>query len=134
MSTIKLDIVTPERKVYSDEVEMVVARGVEGDLGILPKHMPLVTPLKISGVKIRKEGQEIWVAVSGGFMEVTPERVTILAQAAELPEEIDVARAEQAKARAEQRLAQSGREDIDYARAQRALQRAINRLEIAKYR
>ncbi|ATY86239.1 F0F1 ATP synthase subunit epsilon [Kyrpidia spormannii] len=132
MSTTILDIVTPERTVYSRPVEMVILRGAEGDLGILPGHMPLVTTLPIGLVRIKEEGRWSLVALSGGFLEVRPDRVTVLAEAAELPEEIDVVRAERARERAERRLAEKGRPDIDYVRAELALKRALNRLRAAE--
>ncbi|MFC4769514.1 F0F1 ATP synthase subunit epsilon [Effusibacillus consociatus] len=133
MKTVPVEIVTPERKVFSDDVQMVIARGGAGDLGILPGHTPLVTTLKISGVRIRlKDGSEQQVAVSGGFMEVKPDKITILAEAAELPEEIDVDRAQRARERAEARLAATGAENFDFRRAELSLQRAINRLQVAK--
>ncbi|MCF6093227.1 F0F1 ATP synthase subunit epsilon [Microaerobacter geothermalis] len=132
MSTFRLEIVTPERKVYSDDVNFIVARGVEGDLGILRGHMPLVTPLKISSLRIKKDGIEQEMAISGGFLEVRGDVVTVLAETAELPEEIDVNRALAAKERAERRLAESGQEEIDFKRAQLALQRALNRIQVAK--
>lgn len=110
---------------------MVIARGVEGDLGILPNHMPLVTPLKIAPVRIKTDGdKEQQIAVSGGFMEVRGDKVTILAETAELPEEIDVERAKAAKARAEQRLIDK-HPDLDYKRAELALLRAQVRLQVA---
>ena len=120
MSTIRLDIVTPERKVFSDDVEMVVTRAAEGEIGILPRHAPFVSPLGIT-------------AVSGGFMEVRPDTVTILAEAAEMSDEIDVERALAAKKRAEERLAQAHRDDIDFKRAELALRRAMNRLQVANF-
>jgi len=131
MSTIQLEIVTPERIVYSQEVNMVIVRGELGEIGILPKHAPFVTPLVISGVRIKKENEEQKVAISGGFLDVNPEKVVILAETAELSEEIDVDRAMAAKERAERRLAEKGKEEIDFKRAQLALQRAINRLKVA---
>lgn len=131
MSKMQLDIVTPERKVYSDEVDMVITRAAEGDIGILPKHAPLVSPLKATAVRIKKDGEEELVAVSGGFLEVRPDKVTILAETAELPEEIDVNRAEAAKARAEERIA---RGEGDIKRAELALARAKTRLQVAKQR
>lgn len=130
MKTVQLDIVTPERKVYSEQVEIVNARTVEGAIGVLPGHAPLVAMLEISTVRMTRDGREERVAVSGGFMEALPEKVTILAEAAELPEEIDVERAKRAKERAERRLSQSG-DDIDVVRAELALRRALNRLEAA---
>lgn len=134
MRTVRLEIVTPERKVYSDDVTMVIARGGDGDLGILAGHAPLATTLKTAPLRIRKgEGQaaEQVIAVAGGFMEVTPDKITVLAEAAELPEEIDVDRAQRSKERAERRLADAGKEDLDFARAEKSLQRAINRIQTA---
>ncbi|MCI1113911.1 ATP synthase F1 subunit epsilon, partial [Stenotrophomonas maltophilia] len=93
-----VEVVTPERVVYSGQAEMVIARGVQGDLGILPNHMPLVSPLKTAPVRIKTEGEkEVRMAVSGGFMEVRGDKVTILAETAELPGDIDVERAKAAK-------------------------------------
>jgi len=133
LSTIRLDIVTPERKVFSDDVEMVVTRAAEGEIGILPRHAPFVSPLGITAVRIKKDGEEMRAAVSGGFMEVRPDTVTILAEAAEMSDEIDVERALAAKKRAEERLAQAHRDDIDFKRAELALRRALNRLEVANF-
>ncbi len=132
MSTFRLEIVTPERKVYSEEVEMVIARGELGEIGILPNHAPFVTPLVVSALRIKKNGSETLIAISGGFMEVNQNKVVILAETAELPQEIDVDRAAAAKERAEQRLAKSGAADLDFKRAQFALQRALNRIQVAK--
>ncbi|SMO67177.1 F0F1 ATP synthase subunit epsilon [Melghirimyces algeriensis] len=134
MSTMQLDIVTPERKVYSEEVEMVIARAAEGDIGILPNHAPFVSPLKITAVKVKKGGEESLVAVSGGFIEVSENKVTILAETAELPDEIDVERAEAAKKRAEERLSDEQNEEINFKRAQIALQKAMIRLQVGKNR
>lgn len=130
MSTMLLEIVTPERIVYSEQVDMVVVRGVEGELGILPNHIPLVTPLKIAAAKIKQGNSEQLVAVNGGFVEVRKDKVVILAESAELPEDIDVDRALAAKARAEQRLQAARQEEIDFRRAQLALMRAMNRLDV----
>ncbi|MGN7469270.1 F0F1 ATP synthase subunit epsilon [Brevibacillus sp. SAFN-007a] len=132
MSKMTVEVVTPERIVYSGQAEMVIARGVQGDLGILPNHMPLVSPLKIAPVRIKTEGEtEVKIAVSGGFMEVRGDKVTILAETAELPGDIDAERAKAAKARAEKRLAEKYA-DIDVQRAERALQRAMARLDVMK--
>ncbi|MFD2615505.1 F0F1 ATP synthase subunit epsilon [Paenibacillus gansuensis] len=130
MSTLLLEIVTPERKVYAQEVDMVVVNGVEGQLGILPNHIPLVTPLKIAPVKVKKGNTEEVIAVSGGFVEIRKDKVVILAESAELPANIDIERARAAKERAEQRL-NAKRDDVDHRRAEMALQRAMNRLDIA---
>lgn len=127
----RLEIVTPERKVFSEDVYFVVAPGAEGELGILPEHAPLITPLKIGIMRIQQEGKTFKVAVSGGFLEVKNSKVTVLATAAERAEEIDVARAEAARERAEQRLAVKT-PDIDVVRAEAALKRALNRLKAAQ--
>ncbi|MEK8131689.1 F0F1 ATP synthase subunit epsilon [Paenibacillus filicis] len=132
MSTFLLEIVTPERKVYAEQVSMIVARGVEGELGILPNHIPLVTPLKIAVVTVKIQGsKDLSIAVNGGFMEVRKDKVVILAESAELPEQIDVDRAKASKDRAEQRLKNAKQEKIDFHRAELALQRALNRLGVS---
>lgn len=133
MSTLKLEIVTPERTVYERDVASVSVKGAAGELGILPKHVPLVSPLKVAPVRAKKpEGGEDLIAVHGGFMEVRRDKVVILAEAAELPEEIDVDRALRAKERAEERLRH--RENYDFRRAEIALQRAMTRLEIKGFK
>ncbi|RIX51018.1 F0F1 ATP synthase subunit epsilon [Paenibacillus nanensis] len=130
MSTFLVEIVTPERKVYEETANMVSVKGVEGELGILPNHIPLVTPLRIAPVTIKRDGGKVdVVAVNGGFIEVRKDKVVILAESAEMAKDIDVARAEAAKQRAQQRLA-ARQDEIDFRRAERALQRAMNRLEI----
>jgi F-type H+-transporting ATPase subunit epsilon len=131
MAGIRLDIVTAEQAVYSEEVEMVIAPGVEGQLGILPHHIPLMTTLQAGELRIKKGGEEISLAISGGFLEVRPDRVVILADAAERAEEIDVARAEAAKRRAQERLAEKHVYQIDGARAEVALRRSLARLKVA---
>ncbi|MFE7063680.1 F0F1 ATP synthase subunit epsilon [Bacillus haimaensis] len=131
MKTLKVSVVTPDGPVYESDVEMVVARAQSGELGVLPGHIPMVAPLQIGGVRMKKGGVTEQVAVSGGFLEVRPDKVTILAQSAEAAEQIDLTRAEEAKKRAEQRL-QSKQDDVDYRRAELALQRAINRINVAK--
>jgi F-type H+-transporting ATPase subunit epsilon len=130
MSTFRLEIVTPERKVYEKDVNMVVVKGVEGELGILAHHIPLVTPLKVAPVKAKIDNNEEFIAVHGGFMEVRKDKVVILAEAAELGSDIDVSRARMAKERAERRLAQK-QADLNAQRAELALQRANSRLESA---
>ncbi|ATF15999.1 F0F1 ATP synthase subunit epsilon [Brevibacillus porteri] len=132
MSKMTVEVVTPERVVYSGQAEMVIARGLQGEIGIMPNHVPLVTPLKTAPVRIKTEGdKEVKMAVSGGFMEVRGDKVTILAETAELPGDIDVERAKAAKERAEKRLAEKYAE-LDVKRAERALQRAMARLDVAK--
>jgi F-type H+-transporting ATPase subunit epsilon len=132
MSTVKVEVVTPERVVYSGEAQIVVAKGAEGELGILPNHIPMVTPLIIAPVQIKKEdGTSDTLAVSAGFMEVRKDKITILAETAELPEDIDLGRAQAAKERAERRLSEAKAENLDFKRAQLALQRALVRLQVA---
>ncbi|TVX97116.1 F0F1 ATP synthase subunit epsilon [Cohnella terricola] len=128
MSTFRLEIVTPEHKVYEKDVNMVVVKGVSGELGIMPNHIPLVTPLKVAPVKAKIGNDNEFIAVHGGFMEVRKDKVVILAEAAELGNDIDVSRARLAKERAERRLAQK-QADMNAQRAELALRRAIARLE-----
>jgi F-type H+-transporting ATPase subunit epsilon len=131
MKTIKVSVVTPDGPVYESDVEMVSTKAQSGELGILPGHIPMVAPLAIGVVRMKKNGKEQdLIAVSGGFLEVRPDKVTILAQAAEKAEDIDVERALRAKERAEQRMREQKAEDIDFRRAELALQRAINRLTV----
>jgi len=131
--TIRLDIVTAERVVFSDDVDVIVAPGTEGQLGVLPHHAPLMTMLEPGELLAKKGGEEFSMAVSGGFMEVRPDRVIILADAAERAEEIDIARAEAAKKRAQERLSQLG-PGVDIAHAEAALRRALARIEVAERR
>lgn len=131
MRTIKVSVVTPGGPVLEEEVEMVSTKAKTGELGILAGHIPMVAPLDIGSVRLKTGNNTEWVAVSGGFMEVNGEEVTILAQSAERAEDIDTARAKQAKARAERRL-QDRQVEIDAHRAELALKRALNRLDIAE--
>lgn len=132
MSSFLLEIVTPERKVYSNDARMIIVKGVEGELGILPNHIPMVTALSIAPVTVKKpDGKEEMIAVNGGFMEVRKDHVVILAESAELPEDINVDRARSAKDRAEQRLASTKQDEVDFKRAKLALHRAMNRIELA---
>jgi len=132
VSTLRLEIVTPERKVFEEDIDMVVVEGVEGQLGILPNHIPMLTALKIGPLRIKKDGKEEEIAVGGGFMEVTKNKVIILAETAELPEDIDLERAEDARRRAENYLLH--RDEHDQVRAEMALQRALNRIKVASHR
>ncbi len=131
MSTLTVSVVTPDGEVLEDDYEMVSCKAENGELGILPGHIPLVAPLTINAVRLKRENHEDLIAVNGGFLEVRPDKVTILAQSAEKATDIDVERAEQAKTRAEQ-LLDSKESDVDELRAKLALNRAINRLDIAK--
>ncbi|WP_141430976.1 F0F1 ATP synthase subunit epsilon [Bacillus sp. 03113] len=132
MKTIKVSVVTPDGPVYESDVDMVITKAQSGELGILAGHIPLVAPLQIGAVRLKKGGNYEFIAVSGGFLEVRPEQVTILAQAAETAEEIDVERANRAKERAEERIHAQKLENIDFKRAELALQRAINRISVTE--
>ena len=133
MSGIRLDIVTAEQLVFSEDVDVVVAPGVEGQLGILPHHAPLMTTLPPGELRVRWGGEEFSLAISGGFLEVRPDRVIVLADAAERAEEINVARAEEAKRRAQEELSHHA-PAVDAARAEAALRRSLIRLKVAEKR
>jgi F-type H+-transporting ATPase subunit epsilon len=133
MAMTRLEIVTAERVVFSDDVDVVVAPGVEGQLGILPHHAPLMTMLLPGELLVRKGGEEFALAISGGFLEVRPDRIIILADAAERVDEIDVARAEAAKQRAEERL-RTRSPEVDMAQAEAALHRSLARLKVVARR
>jgi F-type H+-transporting ATPase subunit epsilon len=133
MATLRLEIITAERQVFADDVNIVVAPGIEGELGILPHHAPLMTILKPGELLIRKDGNETYMAISGGFLEIRPDKVIILADACERAEEIDITRAEEAKHRAEERL-KTHPPGLDIARAQAALLRSLIRLRVAERR
>jgi F-type H+-transporting ATPase subunit epsilon len=135
MATIKLEIVSPDCLVYEQDINMLIVRSTGGELGILPRHAPLVTGLVPHAMRVKLGGStEQLIAVAGGFMEVTPEKITVLASAAEDPDHIDVNRAEQAYQRAKKRIeaykqhAATADEPIDYHRAELALERAKARL------
>ena len=133
MATIKLEIVSPDKVVYTADINMLIVRSTAGELGILPQHAPLVTGLVPHAMRVRIDGTESLIAVAGGFMEVQPEKITVLASAAELPVEIDVLRAQKAYDRAKERLEafKNGKKTdppIDGARAEIALRRAMARL------
>ena len=131
MAKLSLEIVTAERLVYSADVDVIIAPGIEGQLGILPQHAPLMTMLQPGELMVRQDGEEHSIFVSGGFLEVQSDKVTVLADTAERAEEIDIARAEEAKLRAEQRITLSPSE-ADHARAQAAMLRSLMRLNVAE--
>jgi len=134
MAKLQVEIVTGERVVYTeDDVDMVVAPGIDGTLGILPRHAPLITVLASGELRVKKGGQEESLVVFGGFMEVTPEKVIVLADTAERAEEIDISRAEQARQSAEASLSRRDT-DIDLAQAELSLRRAALRLRIGERR
>jgi F-type H+-transporting ATPase subunit epsilon len=133
MPTIKLEIVTAERQVFSDDVTAIIAEGTEGQMTVLPKHAPLITMLAPGELIVRKEGDEQYMVISGGFMEVMPEKVIVLADACERSDEIDLERATAAKQRAEERL-KGMTTELDQSRAEAALRRSIARLRVAEKR
>lgn len=134
MSTIRLDFVSQDHMVFSGDVSEVLAPGIEGQLGILPKHAPLMTILSPGEVVVKREGQpDLLFAVSGGWMEVRPDKITILARTAERSDEIDLKRAEAARARAERLLAQ-GPSREERASLEMALKRSQIRLKVARRR
>ena len=128
--TLKLQIVTPDKRLVDEDVEQVELPGRNGYLGILPQHAPLLTELGPGELSYTQGGNTSYLAVSWGFAEVLPDKVTVLADAAERPEEIDVARAQRAKAHAEEELRKQDLE-LDYEETLKALRRAEVRLEVA---
>ena len=130
-----VSVLSPERLVYeAEDAELVFLPGEAGDMGIMPDHMPLLSSLRVGVCEVRSAERVECIALAGGFAEVTPEAVKVIADAAELPHEIDQARARLARSRAEDRIRQAQREpgDIDVGRARAALLRAINRLHVAE--
>jgi F-type H+-transporting ATPase subunit epsilon len=127
---LKLEIVSPERRVYDDEVDMVVVPGLNGQLGILPHHTPLISSLGVGELKIKKAGSEESMLISGGFVEVRPDKVVVMADLAEHSDEIDEARAVEARKQAQQQLEQAT-DSVDLARVRAALQTALMRERIA---
>ena len=129
---LELEVVTPDRLVASETVDIVMAIGAFGEFGILPNHIPFLTTLQPGELRYRKDNKLEYMVVTGGFSEVSNNKVTILAEAAEKAREIDIDRAKRAKERAEKRLAQAKSDAIDYTRAEMALKRALLRLRIAE--
>ena len=126
-----LEIVTPDRSLVSEDVDEVQIPGAEGYFGVLPGHTPLLAALQVGELSYRKGQQTTHLHVAFGFAEVLPDRVTILAQVAERAEDIDIARAEAAKKRAESRLAQPPTPDMDFERARIAMMKSLIRLQVA---
>lgn len=133
MATLRVEVATAERMVFSGEADVVLAPGTEGQLGILPHHAPLMTMLEPGELLLRRDGEEVYLAVSGGFLEVVGNLVTILADACERVEEIDEARVQAAIERGQERLRMMSA-DIDLERATAALRRAQARLRLARRR
>ena len=133
MGTLQLEVVTPDKTVVSAEVEMAVCPGVEGEFGVLPQHVSMLSALKIGDLRYRVNGNDENVFISGGFADVNNNVLSVLAESAELATDIDTARAQAAKERAEKRL--SAHDDsLDETRAEAALQRAVTRLQVAQLR
>ena len=134
MAKLSVDVITAERVVYSDsDIDVVVAPGTAGELGILPSHAPFITSLAPGELRLRKGNEETSMVITGGFLEVRDDKVVILAEAAERAEEIDLARAEEARRRAEQRLT-SREATVDLARVEADLRRSLVRLKVAERR
>ena len=133
MATMQLEIITAEQQVFGDDVDLVVAPGIEGELGILAHHAPLMTALQPGEILIRKDGEETYLAVTGGFLEVMGNKVTILADACERSDEIDEERAQVAVNRATERMA-SQETDMQLERAMSSIRRAQVRLNVVRRR
>ena len=131
MATLKLEIVTPEAKVYSEDVDMVTLPGVEGEMGVYPQHVPLMTQLTAGEISVRKGGQDFFLAVGEGFVEITGERVSILTDMAIKAENIDEAKAEEARKRAEARLAEK-LDDEEVANVNAALAHSLAQLKVKR--
>ena len=129
-----LEIVTPERQVFSDQVDSVVVPGSLGELGVLPHHAPLVSTLGVGELRIRKGGSEEFFAIVGGFLQVRPDKVVVMAETADIASEIDVAKAEEARREAERALESGYQEGADLAAARAALQQALLRIRVAERR
>jgi F-type H+-transporting ATPase subunit epsilon len=131
---ILLEIVTPERLVFSEEVDAVTLPGSEGELGVLPHHAPLVSTLGIGELRIRRGGEEELFAIAGGFLQVRPDRVVVMAETADIASEIDLEKAQQARAEAEKALESGFEEGADLAAARAALQQALLRIRVGERR
>jgi F-type H+-transporting ATPase subunit epsilon len=126
---LQLEVITPERLVLREAVDEVTLPGLDGELGVLPEHTPLISQLQTGALTYRKSGEKRSLHVSGGFAEVLPDRVSVLTDVAEAAEDIDAERAKRSRERAEKRLQGGG--EIDVNRAQLKLQRAVTRLDVA---
>ena len=129
---IRLEVVTPDRMVLSENVDIVVATGSEGEFGVLRNHIPFLSTLQEGELRYRQGNQLHYMAVSGGFAEVLPDKVTVLAESAEHARDIDINRAQKARERAQERLSAAKRDELDYIRAEAALRRAMVRLQVAE--
>jgi F-type H+-transporting ATPase subunit epsilon len=129
-----LEIVTPEKLAYSDEVDSVQLPGSEGELGVLPHHAPLVSTLGAGELRLRKGGQEESFAIVGGFLQVLPDKVVVMAETADMASEIDLEKAQEARRQAEAALESGYHEGADLAAARAALQQALIRIRVAERR
>lgn len=129
--SLRIELVTPDKLVLSENAEYVGAPGLEGDFGILPNHIPFLTALNIGHLSYKVDGKNHYAFVGGGFAEISANKVTVLAESAERADEIDLGRAERAKERAERRLSSTD-EGIDHLRAEISLRRALSRLELLR--
>ncbi len=128
------EVITPEKVVYQGDADMVVAPGIDGELGILPLHIPLMTLLSIGELRVKYDDKQEYIAVDGGYMEVIEDKVVVLANAAELASQIDVKRAKRDKERAEREIEEAKQTGEDFYKAEHDLQRALNRLRMATKR
>ena len=133
MTTFFLEVITPERKFFSGEAEGVIFKSVDGEMGVLAKHAPTVVAVNVGPIKINQQGKWIDALVTEGFAKIIPDKVVILTDTAEYPEEIDINRAQEAKHRAEEKL-QKQLSQLEYMRSKAALSRAMARLKITKQR
>jgi F-type H+-transporting ATPase subunit epsilon len=131
---LQLEIVTPERLAYSDTVDSVVLPGAEGEMGVLPHHAPLLATLGVGELRIRKGGEEEFFAIAGGFVQVRPDKVVVMAETADMASEIDLEKAQEARREAERALESGFDEGADLAAARAALQTALLRIRVAERR
>ena len=131
---IQLEIVTPERLAYSDTVDAVVLPGSEGELGVLPHHAPLVSMLGVGELRIRKGGVEESFAIAGGFLQVRPDKVVVMAETADVASEIDLEKAQEARREAEKVLEGASNDAVDLAAARAQLQHSLLRIRVAERR
>ena len=131
---LQLEIVTPERLAYSDTVDSVVLPGAEGEMGVLPHHAPLLATLGVGELRIRKGGEEEFFAIAGGFVQVRPDKVVVMAETADMASEIDLEKAQEARRQAEAALESGFHEGADLSAARAALQQALIRIRVAERR
>jgi F-type H+-transporting ATPase subunit epsilon len=131
---LQLEIVTPERQAYSDTVDSVYCPGTEGEFGVLPHHAPLLSMLGVGELRIQKGGEEEFFAIAGGFVQVRPDKVVVMAELADMASEIDMEAAEEARLEAERAIAAGFEEPADLARARAAMERALLRIRVAERR